>query len=83
MSAAKSLVTVTSVGFTIHDANGRLLAYEEHFEKALATQRELETAEDVRRVSDGVLCATKHRLKGESFWCSIWNMKTEPEWSPM
>jgi hypothetical protein len=73
-------VTVTEAGFTVHDANGRIVAYREHFEEALEAQREIEESEDVRRVSDGAVCATKYRLQGECFWSSLWDMKREPGW---
>ncbi len=39
--------------------------------------------EDVRRVSDGIICARKGRTRnGESFYATIWRMSREPEWQP-
>lgn len=66
--------------FSIHDASGKVIATEVHFEMALATQRDLDAGEEVRRISDGALLATKYRLKGEAFYSSIWRMQNEPPW---
>lgn len=71
-----SRVTVTTAGFTVVDANDRMLAYTEHFDSALATMRRIDAAERVRRVSDDAVLATKHRLAGPHFWSALWNERS-------
>ena len=75
------LRTATASGFTIHNTKGAVLATVENFEDALAIQRELDAGEQVRRVSDGALCATKHRLKpGRHIYSWAWGLKRDPAW---
>lgn len=67
--------------FTIHAKDGTVLATEENFEDALVRQRDLDAGEEVRRVSDGAVCATKHRLKpGTHAFSWAWSLKLEPAW---
>ncbi len=69
--------------FSIHDAAGKVLATVDDILVALPLQRAIGAAEQVRRVSDGELLATKSRTHaGKSFYQSIWNLKQEPRWEP-
>jgi hypothetical protein len=72
-------LSAPAVGFTIHAKDGTVLATEEHFENALHVQRDLDAAEEVRRVSDGAVCATKHRLQGDHVFSWAWRLRREPE----
>lgn len=54
-------VTITTVGYTVHAADGRMLAYVEHIEQALGVMRADDGAEVVRRVIDNEVMATKLR----------------------
>lgn len=65
-------IDVTTSGFVIVDKDGTTLAWRENFEEALEAQRAIDAAEDVRRLSDGVVCATKCRLRGPCFWSQLW-----------
>jgi hypothetical protein len=66
------------VFFTVHDAAGTVLATIAHVERALLFQRSIDEAEDVRRVPDGEVVATKKRLKRPVYdWA--WALKHEPE----
>jgi len=68
------------IGFSIVDAGGNVLDWREHIEEALPRQRELHAAEDVIRVSDGAVVATKRRVRGEHLYQMIWRMRFEPGW---
>lgn len=65
-------LTVTT-GFVLVDAAGRTI---DHFacpvDACHAMNKVHDRAESVRRVEDGVLIATKHRVAGESFWAPLW-----------
>jgi hypothetical protein len=76
------MVDRATSGFDVLNAAGEVIAWCAHFEDALATQRDLDAGEDVRRVSDGAICAHKYRVRGPHFYAAIWNLKTEPEWQP-
>ncbi len=66
--------------FTVHDAAGKVLATVDDILIALPLQRAIDAAEEVRRVSDGALLATKGRTRnGESFYQAIWNLHREPD----
>ncbi len=68
------------VHFTVHAEDGRVLAIVEGFERALSVQRALHDGEDVRRESDGALCATKRRVRGGHIYAGIWGMRVDPAW---
>lgn len=59
--------------YAVRDARGVTLATEEHVEVALRKMNRIDAAESVARLDDGVVIATKFRLKGDSFWWAIWN----------
>ena len=66
--------------FTVHDRAGKVLATLPCILDALAVQRDLDAGEEVRRVSDGALLATKYRIKGGGHVFSwAWRITREPE----
>ncbi len=67
-------------GFEILDARGTVVAWREDILDALPLQREMDAAEVVRRVSDGMIVATKFRVRGDHLYRVIWEMTHEPFW---
>jgi Ni/Co efflux regulator RcnB len=71
------------VTFTVHDRHGAVLATVDHIENALDVQRALDAAEDVRRLSDGIVVAKKHRYKAGHVYSAVWRRRQEPEWQSL
>jgi hypothetical protein len=66
------------VWFTVHDKGGEEIARVAHFERALTVQKAINEAEDVRRVPDGAVVATKKRLPPGGIYGWAWRLKHEP-----
>ncbi len=73
-------LSVPAESFSVHAKDGRVIATCPCILDALRVQRDFDAGEDVRRVSDGVLLATKHRIRGGGHVFSwAWRLNREPE----
>lgn len=65
-------VTNVTVGFEVQTADGVFCAWCEHFDDALRSMKAIDEAEQVRRVRDDELLATKWRIRGVHFYEALW-----------